>query len=103
MKNLKIFTAEHEKFNDKKRYKGTYLHGKMEQDYGYDIFSFERKQKFETGVHEIEINGKDCTFFLWRPDEFKGVYGWRGFLIYANDSEARKHALFNYNKKSCMI
>lgn len=87
------------------RYKGTYLHGRMEADYKHDIFSFERKQKFEEGVHEIKVNKKDCTFFLWKSREpkEKRMYDWRGYLVYSKDSEARQEALNAYvNKKELL-
>jgi len=98
MKNLKIFTSLEDNFKPNNRYLGTFLHGKMELDYGYDLFSFERKQKFDEGVHEIEINGKDCTFILWKSKEERNPYPWRGYLIYSED-ESRSFCINNYKQK----
>jgi hypothetical protein len=100
MKTLKIFTSQEKNFDIKKRYRGTYLHGQLEDKKGYDIFSFERKQQFKEGIHEIKIDGEDCSFFLWKSGK---LYDWRGFLILSKDQEARKHALKHYLNKTSFL
>lgn len=94
MKNLKIFTMNEDSFNDNNRYSGTYLHGKAEDDYGFDIFSFQRKQNFDFGVHALEINGRDMSFYLWKGEDRHPMY--RGYLIYSNDEVANAFCLKNY-------
>jgi hypothetical protein len=96
MKNLKIFTLVEKSFKQKNRFKGTYLHGKAEQIYQHDIFCFERKQNFKEGVHLLEVNGRDMTFFLWKGT---GMEEFRGYLIYSEDTQAHEFCLNHYIKR----
>tara|TARA_R110002049_G_scaffold309180_1_gene518109 strand:- start:7737 stop:8048 length:312 start_codon:yes stop_codon:yes gene_type:complete len=99
---MKIYVSTEDKFKNDNRYTGTYLHGKMETEYGYDIFSFSRKKKFETGVHNFTIRNKndeevDVTFFLWKAEQPSDW--WRGFLIYTKDEKAYRYCLESYRER----
>ena len=84
MKTLNVRSINDETANEDFRYAGTYLHGELETQIGYDIFAFTEATNFEEGAHEIIIGHtkRPATFFLW-----KGTYcaKWRGFLVYNND------------------
>jgi hypothetical protein len=82
---LSISTSQQETYNNNNRYKGTYLHGQLESDMEYDIFSFDQETKFETGVHQVIVNGVDCFFILWEDGLF--VDEFRGYLIYQDDKD----------------
>lgn len=47
---MKIYTSLNDKYQEKFRYKGTYLHGLMEFKYQYDIFSFDRDTNYSPGI-----------------------------------------------------
>lgn len=83
------------------RYRGTYLHGELEEEIGYDIFCFDRPTEFKLGAHDliIEGTGRPATFFLWEGDDMQEF---RGYLIY-NDDEAFDFCERRYNDKSKMI
>ena len=101
MKNLKIFTVVEKSFKLNNRFNGTYLHGKAEDNYKHDIFSFERKQSFEEGVHLLEVDGRDMTFFLWKGRG--GTQPFRGYLIYSEDEQAHAFCLKNYVNREQQI
>jgi len=80
---LSVSTSQQETFNSNNRYNGTYLHGQLETDMQYDIFSFDQETNFEVGVHQVNVNGKDCFFILWQGEMLVDEY--RGYLIYQDD------------------
>lgn len=84
MKTLNVISINDETANEDFRYKGTYLHGELETQIGYDIFAFTEATNFEEGAHEIIIGHtkRPATFFLWKGIHFAN---WRGYLIYNND------------------
>jgi hypothetical protein len=75
-------------WNEANRFRGTYLHGDIERDMGYDIFCFTEKLELTGGIHLLEINNIPCTFFIWESIEFPIRSEWRGFLIYTSDLES---------------
>jgi len=87
MKKLNVVDFNDEGANHLFRYGGTYLHGELEDEIGYDIFCFDRETDFTEGAHEvlIEGTGRVATFFLWKsPIE---NWGWRGLLVYNDDAD----------------
>lgn len=92
MRDLTISTMIEDGFKNKNRFKGTFLHGKIEDDYKHDIFSFDRKQQFDEGVHHLIINKKDVTFFLKKGK----ILPYRGLMVYTKDEIAYKYALDKY-------
>lgn len=99
---MKIYTALNNKFREKFRYKGTYLHGLMELNYQYDIFSFNEHTDYSPGIHNLTINDKDCVFFLWESDRPSECL-YRGFLVYSDDEESMKFAQESYNNKKQLL
>ena len=100
---IKIYTSLDDTgmYNEEFRYKGTYLHGKLEIDMGYDIFCFDRKLDIKEGIHSFIINSIPSTLFLWKGDINLGSV-WRGYLIYNNDEEF-EWCKENFNNKKQFI
>jgi len=93
-----IISMQDDEFEDDNRYKGTYLHGRLEKEIGYDIFSFKHKLYINPGEHHFMHNQEEVIFYLWKTKGSDQEY--RGFLVYANDKDAVRHALGHYTKKS---
>ena len=87
MKKVNVLDFNDEGANHLFRYPGTYLHGELEGEIGYDIFAFDIETDFQEGAHEvlIEGTGKVATFFLWKSPERQ--FDWCGLLVYNDDSE----------------
>ena len=102
MKNLLVFIAtDEDNYVNKYRYRGTYLHGQMEDDYQYDIFCFNQPTDFDCGVHELTINNKECLFYLWECTTKEADH--KGLLVYKNDLEAVTYAEDHYNNKEQLL
>ena len=87
MKKVNVIDYNSKHANKEFRYEGTYLHGVLEREVGYDIFCFSKEQSFQLGATRviIEKTGRMATFFLWRS--LSGFRGFRGYLVYNNDIE----------------
>ena len=89
IQKLNVIDINSDNANDQFRYRGTYLHGVLEFEIGYDIFAFDRETNFKVGATKviIESTGRRATFFLWQDDMMnkKGLYDSRGYLVYDND------------------
>lgn len=85
-------------FNHEFRYKGTYLHGKIEGVYGYDIFSFNKETSFVDGVNLITSKRHNDLLFIamFDVDEHCNINPSRGFLVLADDYGAIFEALEEY-------
>ena len=81
------------------RYGGTYLHGELEDEVGYDIFAFTTDVTFEEGINKVIIRKteREATFFLWSVKK-SGMFPWRGFLVY-DDDEDYDHCLRAFQKR----
>lgn len=101
MREIFIITARQDGFKSKEGnwYKGTYLHGKIESVFEYDIFCFDRKINLDEGIHQFVLNGQDVSFFLWKNREPNVVHPWRGYLVYSKDEEAYDFALKQYRRR----
>ena len=97
MKKLNVQDILDDGVNQDFRYHGTYLHGALEEEIGYDIFAFDRETDFKEGATEvlIEGTGRVATFFLWASPSFSK---WRGYLVY-NDDEEFEYCLRSFNDK----
>lgn len=86
---MKIYSALDDTgiYNEKFRLRGTYLHGELEREMGYDIFCFEKLLVLMPGKHKFVINGKPATLFLWEHLMDSDRDKWRGYLVYDNDEE----------------
>jgi len=91
MIKLNVIDINSDKANSDFRYRGTYLHGVLEYEIGYDIFAFDRPTNFKLGATKVIIEATDrrATFFLWQDDMMnkKGIYEYRGYLVYDNDPQ----------------
>ena len=88
MIKIDVVDYNSERANRDFRFKGTYLHGVLEDEIGYDIFCFTREVNFPLGATQLIIKstGKRATFFLWK-DEASREQGFKGYLVYDNDVE----------------
>jgi hypothetical protein len=89
MRKIDVINYNDESANDDFRYKGTFLHGELETEIGYDIFCFTEPSYFTYGATEVIIKrtNKVATFFLWRGDKFNQ---YRGYLVYNDDKEFKQ-------------
>lgn len=78
--------CDNQNWNDENRFNGTYLHGEIATDKGYDIFCFTEKLELGEGIHNIKVDDRECAFFLWES-KLRGYVEWRGLLIYSTDPE----------------
>jgi len=85
-------------FNHEFRYKGTYLHGKIEEIYGYDIFSFNKETSFVDGVNVITSKRHNDLLFIamFDVDKHCNINPSRGYLVLADDYKAIYDALEEY-------
>ena len=106
--------VENPEYNDDFRYSGTYLHGELEQEFGYDIFALDRAIQFPEGIWLIqrEDNRRMMLFLLWNDDQNgfrqkesdeKHRILWRGYLIYADDYESVEHCTRAFNRRESTI
>lgn len=87
---IKIYVAIDDTgmYKEANRYRGTYLHGELQDENRYDIFSFSEKLDLEEGIHKFSINNRPTTYFLWKADEYWADKDkWRGYLIYDTDED----------------
>lgn len=93
---------------------GIYLHGKVEDFFGYDIVAVAKDdlEELQTASKEGR-DGVECQvdgyrgktlFFAWKAEQniFPADY-YRGFIVDADDEEAVKHARAKFNEKAFAI
>ena len=85
-----------------------YLHGKLEELVGYDIFGMLKaellpeqineynnlSEKFEEGIYPCICMGKPCTFFRWKTEEHHRSYA--GLVVLDYDLKAYEYAFKSY-------
>ena len=94
---------------------GIYLHGKVEEFFGYDIVAVAKDdlEELQTASKEGR-DGVECRvdgyqgktlLFVWKAerDLFPGADFYRGFIVDAEDEEAVKHARTKFNEKAFAI
>lgn len=94
---------------------GIYLHGKIEDFFGYDIVSVatDDAEELQTASKEGRA-GVECQvdgyqgktlLFVWKADQdiFPAADFYRGFIVDAADEEAVKHARAKFNEKAFAI
>jgi len=86
MKTIKIYSAQDDTgmYHEGNRLQGTYAHGELETQLGYDIFCFSEKLDLSPGQYSFKVFERPATLFLWRGDRYAK---WRGFLIYDTDKD----------------
>ena len=93
----------------------TYLHGRLEDDCGYDCynlvgfekFGFEQKDEYssiivdvdKTGLYPCTYQETACTLFLWVGND--NTY--RGLIVYNDDEIGYRHAKYVYELKKDLI
>ena len=90
MDNIKIYSARYDDdplYNEDNRLAGTYAHGELETQLGYDIFSFEHKPTYEEGIHKMKVFNRPATLFLWKNRQYHPFHEWGGYLIYDTDHD----------------
>ena len=94
---------------------GIYLHGKVEDFFGYDIVAVAKDdlEELQTAAKEGR-DGVECQvdgyqgktlLFVWKADQdiFPAADFYRGFIVDAADEEAIKHARAKFNEKAFAI
>ena len=72
----------------------TYLHGRLQDDHDYDVFSF--KAEVEPVVNTINVYN-DIVFYYWETDRPHGL------VCYTYDKEAIQHAEAKFKAKAEFI
>lgn len=93
---------------------GIYLHGKVEDFFGYDIVAVAKDdlEELQTASKEGR-DGVECQvdgyrgktlLFVWKSEQdiFPAEF-YRGFIVDAEDEEAVKHARAKFNEKEFAI
>lgn len=93
---------------------GIYLHGKVEDFFGYDIVAVVKDDLGELRAASKEgRDGVECQvdgyrgktlLFVWKAEQdlFPAEF-YRGFIVDAEDEEAVKHARAKFNEKAFAI
>ena len=94
---------------------GLYLHGKVEDFFGYDIVAVAKDdlEELQTASKEGR-DGVECQvdgykgktlLFVWKTEQdiFPAADFYRGFIVDAEDEEAVKHARAKVNEKAFAI
>ena len=80
-----------------------YLHGKLEEDAGFDCFSVvEKDLAIIEGVNILWFSGKKCTFYYWEC-KFDGRIRPRGLCCYSDDLECLEYAKKQFEIKSKIL
>ena len=96
-----------------KRLGYTYLHGKLEEECGYDIYrikncdlplhypssTYINDTEMKDGKYPCHYQGKDCTLYFWHSSDQRP----HGLVVYNDDKESCKYAQENMDKKSFSI
>ena len=94
---------------------GLYLHGNVEDFFGYDIVAVAKDDFEELQTASKEgCDGVECQvdgyqgktlFFAWKAEQdiFPVADFYRGFIVDAADEEAVKHARAKFNEKAFAI
>ena len=93
---------------------GIYLHGKVEDFFGYDIVTVAKDDADELqAIAKEGRDGVECQvdgypgktmLFVWKTEQdiFPSEF-YRGFIVDAEDEEAVKHARAKFNEKAFAI
>ena len=68
-----------------------YLHGKLEDDAGFDLFGISGiEEELSDGVYDCQFRGKPCRMWIWTP---KGCIGrQKGLVAYLSDLKSVLYA-----------
>lgn len=78
----------------------TYLHGKLEEEIGYDIYTVANctLHNLQKGIYSLNYNGKSCLLYYWITT-FKDT----GLVVYEDDLEANIYAKSKYEEEATFI
>lgn len=86
-----------------KRITGTYLHGLLQSDNGFDIFGIIGEVPNVTGIYPAKVLGRhnddDATFFLWVGSDKKT----HGLVILSREIKAMNYAKEMFDKRSTLL
>lgn len=90
--------------SETKRIAGTYLHGLVQYDNGYDIFGIIGTLPTCAGIYPAKILGRtendnDCTLFLWLDNNSHP----RGLVVLNREEYAMKFAKERYENRSSIL
>lgn len=97
-----------DKHNDLVRLGYTYLHGKLEDDAGYDVYLIKnsdlnnltkRVEDLKTGKYPCYFNNKPCTIYYWES----GSNHPHGLVVYDDDTESVSYTEKCFNEKESVI
>lgn len=76
-----------------------YLHGKLEELVGFDLFStLEPNEDLEDGIYDADFDGQPCKFFLWTSFERR-----RGLVVLCDDTKSMEYAQECYDRKASTL
>ena len=76
-----------------------YLHGKLEELVGFDLFStLEPNEDLEDGIYDADFDGQLCKFFLWTSFERR-----RGLVVLCDDTKSMEYAQECYDRKASTL
>jgi len=84
-------------------YGGVYLHGKLEDEVGYDIPVL-LDNDMKVGINKCDVklpNGKSvkAKAYVWKTEYKSNPWGVRGLIIY-DDDEDKEYVMKQYKQKS---
>lgn len=86
-----------------KRISGTYLHGLLQSDNGFDIFGIIGEVPNVAGIYPAKVLGRhnddDATFFLWIGGDKRP----HGLVVLTREKKAMKYAKEMYDKRSSVL
>lgn len=95
-----------------KRLGYTYLHGKLEEDAGHDVYCLKNcdlpadiltrrieQSSLKDGMYPCIFNNKPCTLYYWKCN----FNDYHGLVVYDDDSESVKYANDCLNNKETVI
>ena len=99
--------------NENLNISGCFLHGKIEEDAGFDMFAIEKPEYISinenknillsqnlsfNNIFECLFNGKECKFFYWN----NGCTN-IGLVVYSDDKEAYDYAMEKFKNKETIL
>lgn len=74
-----------------------YLHGEVEDNYGYDLVRCPRGFPQEPGIYDALVEDTECQLYLWQPSQLPEP---KGLVVAKGDKEAIAYAQQCYASKS---
>jgi hypothetical protein len=80
-------------------FNSVYLHGKLEELVGFDLFStLEPNESLEDGIYDADFDGQCCKLFLWNSVERR-----RGLVVLCNDAKSIEYAQECFHRKAAIL